>query len=103
MAIKATFFLPQRDNDGRDLTSEINAVQEECFVAFGGWTLMGHFKGVWRMESGARQMDVSAVYMVILEDVDLPLLEAILKRFKANTTQEAIFLEVVENVDIRFL
>ncbi|HHS97833.1 MAG TPA: hypothetical protein ENK08_08040 [Chloroflexi bacterium] len=103
MAIKATFFLPQRDNDGRDLTSEINAVQEECFVAFGGWTLMGYFKGVWRMESGVRQTDVSAVYMVILEEVDLPLLEAILKRFKAKTTQEAIFLEVVQNVDIRFL
>ena len=103
MAIKATFFLPERDNDGRDLTSEINAVQEECFVAFGGWTLMGYFKGVWRMESGAQQTDVSAVYMVILEDVDLPLLEAILKRFKAKTTQEAIFLEVVQNVDIRFL
>jgi len=103
MAIKATFFLPERDNDGRDLTSEINAVQEECFVAFGGWTLMGYFKGVWRMESGVQQTDVSAVYMVILEDVDLPLLEAILKRFKAKTTQEAIFLEVVKNVDIRFL
>jgi len=103
MSIKATFFLPQKDNDGRDLTSELDTVQEECFVAFGGWTLMGYFKGVWRMETGVRQTDVSAAYMVILEEEDLPLLEAILKRFKVKTTQEAIFLEVVTDVDIRLL
>ena len=103
MKTKATFFLPLRDNDGRDLTDEIQVVEEECFVAFGAWTLMGYFKGIWRMESGAPQTDVSAVYMVILGDKDFPILEAILKRFKAKTSQEAIFLEITRGVDIRFV
>jgi hypothetical protein len=38
-------FLPVTDNDGRDLTAEIQAVEDECFVAFGAWTLTGYFKG----------------------------------------------------------
>lgn len=102
MAIKATIFLPQKDNDGRDLSIELAEFEDECFVEFGAWTLIGYFKGIWRMESGARQSDVNAVYMVVIEDEDLPLLEAIVRRFKAKTTQEAIFVEIVRSPDIRF-
>ncbi len=50
--VKATFYLPLHDNDGRDLYAEIQAVEDECFVAFGVWTQVGFFKGAWRMESG---------------------------------------------------
>lgn len=101
--VKATFFLPLRDNDGRDLGEAINTVEEECFLLFGAWTMAGFFKGVWRMESGERQVDTSAAYMVVLDEDQLPELEALLKRFKAGTTQEAIFLEVVHDIDVRWL
>lgn len=101
--VKATFFLPLRDNDGRELSEEISAVEEECFLAFGAWTLAGFFKGVWRMESGERHVDTSAAYMVILEENQLDELEAILKHFKSRTTQEAIFLEVEHDMDLRLL
>lgn len=70
---------------------------------FGGWTMAGHFIGVWRMESGARQTDVNVVYMIVVEDEVLPLLEAIVRRFKAKTTQEKIFVQVVRNPDIRLI
>ena len=103
MAVKATFFLPLRDNDGRDLGEEIGTVEDECFLAFGAWTLSGYFKGVWRMESGERRIDTSAAYMVIVEEGDIAELEEILRRFKAKTTQEAIFLEVEHDVDLRLL
>ena len=49
--VKATFYLPLRDNDNRDLSSEIGEVEDDSFLAFGAWTLAGHFKGVWRMTS----------------------------------------------------
>lgn len=55
------------------------------------------------MESGERQVDTSAAYMVVLDEDQLPELEALLKRFKARTTQEAIFLEVVHDIDVRLL
>jgi hypothetical protein len=41
--------------------------------------------------------------MVILDEKGLPELEAILQRFKARTTQEEIFLEVTQNIDIRLI
>lgn len=91
--VKATFYLPLQDNDGRDLSAEIQAAEDECFVAFGVWTQVGFFKGAWRMESGLKQVDTHAVYSIVLERSRLPELEAILRRFKARTTQEAIYLE----------
>jgi len=101
--VKATFYLPVRDNDGRDLTAEIEEVERQCFVAFGGWTLSGYFKGTWRMADGACQVDTSAVYMVVLEATQLGELERILLAFKGRTTQEKLYLEVSHHVDVRFL
>ncbi len=101
--VKATFFLPLRDNDGRDLAEEISAVEDDCFLAFGAWTLSGYFKGVWRMESGERRIDTSAAYMVMVEESDVEELEEILRMFKSKTTQEAIFLEVEHDIDLRLL
>jgi hypothetical protein len=37
--VKVTFFLPLKDNDGRDLSREIGEVEDECFLEFGAWTL----------------------------------------------------------------
>jgi hypothetical protein len=101
--VKATFYLPLKDNDGRRLTSEIGAVEDACYEDFGAWTLTGLFQGVWRMKTGERKMDTSAVYMIVLAEERLPELEAIIRSFKAKTQQESIFLEVERNVDVRFL
>ncbi len=101
--VKATFFLPLRDNDNRDLTREISEVEDECFLTFGAWTLAGFFKGVWRMEGGERRIDTSAAYMLVMPEDQLDELIAILRRFKAKTTQEAIYLEVEHDVDLRLI
>jgi hypothetical protein len=55
------------------------------------------------MKTGERKMDTSAVYMIVVGEERLPELETILRSFKAKTQQEAIFLEVERNVDVRFL
>jgi hypothetical protein len=78
-------------------------VEDACFEAFGAWTLTGFFQRVWRMKTGERKMDTSAVYMVVLGEDKLPQLEEIIRSFKAKTQQESIFLEVEHNVDVRFL
>ena len=41
--------------------------------------------------------------MVVVEANQLEELEAMLKRFKAKTTQEAIFLEIEHDIDLRVL
>lgn len=101
--VKATFYLPLKDNDGRDLAGSIAEVEDRCFVAFGAWTLVGFFKGVWRMASGQRAVDTSAVYSIVLEENRLPELEMILREFKAQTSQESIYLEIEHHVELRLL
>ena len=100
--VKATFYLPVKDNGGRDLQAEIASVEDRCFEEFGGWTMSGYFRGTWRMQTGERALDTSAVYQVILEEMELVTLEKILLSFKANTNQEAIYFEVDRDV-VRFL
>lgn len=101
--MKATFYLPLADNDGRDLSNEIQEVEDQCFIAFGALTQMGLFKGLWRTETGVRKIDINAIYMVILDDNGLDELKAIRKRFKAKTTQEAVFLEVSRDVETHLI
>lgn len=72
-------------------------------MSFGGWTQSGYYKGAWRMETGDRKIDVSAVYSVILPASRVSELETILRAFKRRTLQEAIYLEVEHQVDVRFL
>ena len=55
------------------------------------------------MATGEQALDTSAVYQVILEENDVPELEKILRRFKAKTGQEAMYLELDRNVEVRFL
>lgn len=73
------------------------------FVEFGGWTFQGYVRGAYRMAEGAQALDASAAYFVVLDEVRLPDLEAILLDFKSKTQQEAIYLEIRRDIDIRFL
>ena len=96
--------LPLRDNDGRDLSAEVAEVEDHVYVSFGAWTQEGYYKGAWRLRAtGERQIDTSAVYFVIISEDRLPELEAILRRFKSKTKQDAIYLEIERHVEVRFL
>lgn len=101
--VKATFYLPVKDNEGHDLQAEIAAVEDRCFEEFDGWTMSGYFRGTWRMQTGEQALDTSAVYQIILEEDELPKLEQILLGFKAQTSQEALYLEVDRDIEVRFL
>lgn len=101
--IKATFYLPLNDDDGINLSVEIAEVERQCFIEFDGWTLVGYFKGAWRMNDGEQSIDTSAVYHVILQEDKLPVLESILLDFKEKAKQEAMYLEVERQIDVRFL
>ena len=101
--MKAVFYLPLRDNDGRDLTTEAEAVKTELYVRFAGWTFLGYVKGAYRMIDGSQSLDEAASYLVVLEEVRLGELEQVLREFKEKTTQEAIYLEVQKDVEVRFI
>jgi hypothetical protein len=101
--VKAIFYLPHKDNSGRDVQAEINEVEENVLSEFNGWSMTGVIKGVYMMSDKTPAYDLSNAYEVVLEEERLPALEAILLQFKAKTAQEAIYLEVVYNNLIKFL
>ena len=101
--VKALFYIPLRDNDGRDLASEIEELRTEPYVRFVGWTFLGYVKGAFRMADGTQALDESGAYVVILDDSRLPELEQALRDFKGKTLQEAIYLEIHRDVDDRFI
>ncbi len=101
--VKAVFYVPLKDNDGRDLAAETEELKTELYVRFVGWTFLGYVKGAWRMADGSQALDESGAYFVILDDTRLAELEQVLKDFKGKTLQEALYLEIHRDVEVRFV
>ena len=100
---KAFFLLPLRDNDGRDLSTEIAEVRTELYARFAAWTLEGFVEGAYQMSDATQAMDRSAKYMIFLDETRIGELEEVLRDFKRKTTQEKIYLELQRNVEIRLI
>jgi hypothetical protein len=101
--VKALFYLPLRDNVGRDVTEEIEALEAELFILFSGWTFQGYVKGAYRMADGTQSLDESAAYVVVCDESRIAELAQLLRDFKSKTSQETIYLEIQRDVDVRFV
>ena len=101
--VKALFYLPLRDNDGRDLSSEIDDIRVELYIRFHGWSSQGYVQGAYRMADGSPSLDVSESFVVVLDASRLSDLEESLRDFKSKTLQEAIYLEIQRDVEVRFI
>ena len=91
--VKVRFYLPLRDNDGRELKAEIDEVEVGLVTAFGGWTLTSVVKGAYLMTDKTPVHDESNAYEVVMDESRVPEVKALLLAFKAKTTQEAIYFE----------
>lgn len=101
--VKALFFLPLKDNDGRNLRAEIEDARFDLYLEFVGWTFLGLVQGAYRMADGNQALDEHEAYAVILDESRVSELEQILREFKSKTLQEAIYLEIQRDVDVRFI
>jgi hypothetical protein len=101
--LKAVFYLPLRDNDGRDLTAEKDYLEMEMYVHFVGWTFLGVVQGAYGMADGTRVVDEHRAYSIILDETRIPEVEEVLRDFKSKTKQEAIYLEVQQHVSLRLV
>ncbi|MBI3822104.1 MAG: hypothetical protein HY289_05415 [Planctomycetes bacterium] len=100
---KFVFFVPVRDNNGRPLQAEIDDLELDMTIRFVGWTFQGYVRGFYRMSDGSPSMDVSASYFVTMERSRLDELIEVLRIFVNKTTQEAIYLEVHDNIEFLFV
>jgi hypothetical protein len=73
------------------------------YVRFVGWTFLGYVKGAYRMADGTQALDESGAYTVLLDEARLAELEQVLRDFKGKTQQEALYLEIQRDVEVRFL
>ena len=101
--VKLRFYLPLRDNDGRPLDADIADVERELFNLFTGWSMVGVIKGVYLMADLSPAHDECNAYELVTDESRAAVVESVLLAFKAKTTQEAIYFEVVRNTDVRFL
>ena len=101
--VRALFYVPLRDNDGRSLAAETNDLEMELYLRFAGWTFQGYVKGAYRMADGTRALDESGAYVIVLDEARLTELEHLLRDFKSKTQQQAIYLEIQRDLDIRFI
>lgn len=101
--VKLVFYLPLRDNDGRELRAEIADVESELFNRFFGWTMIGVVKGMYMMADKSPAHDECNAYVLVTDDGRIDEVKSLLLAFKARTTQEAIYFEVIRDTDVRFL
>jgi hypothetical protein len=100
--VKAVFYLPVQDNDGRDLSSEIQDLLANLWTQWGCWTYHRLVEGVWRMQDGTRSDDLLQWYSMVLPEDEVPRLEELLRDFKGKTLQESIYLEI-QRVELRLI
>lgn len=101
--VKATFYLPLRDNDGADLSAARDEVFRELHRLFGQWTVAGTVRGAYRRGDGETDVDDSVACVIVVDAGRVGDVERVLRDFKAATKQESIYLELVRGVEVRLL
>jgi hypothetical protein len=97
MRKKVILLLPLTFNDGTAVPgATLDAIYDELFVHYGGYTLAGVVKGAYRMKGGEKQVDDSHEVWVGVEESELEGLRKRVGTFCARLGQEVLYFEVTE-------
>ena len=83
--------------------SKKTILEMELYLRFVGWTFLGIVQGAYRMKDGTRAIDEHRAYPIVLDESRISEIEDVLREFEAKTTQEAIYLEVQYQVELRLV
>ncbi len=100
MLKKVTLLIPMTFNDGSTIPKEIlAAIEEEIYLAFKGWTIVGEVEGAYQMQqTGAKKVERLLHLWVVLEEGDVSILKQMVAKFGARLGQELMYFEVGESV-----
>ena len=101
--VKLVFFLPIHDNDGRELGAERKEAEDELYLRFLAWTKLGIVQGAYQMADGTKSLDEHQAYALLIDEKLVSEVEDVLRQFKSRTTQEAIYLEIQYDVEVRLI
>jgi len=94
---EATVLIPLTYNDETTIPRDVLlGLFEEIFVAFHGWTDEGTVKGAYRMQTGQKRVEDLLKVSVILDDSQIPELEAMVARWCARLGQETMLLKITD-------
>jgi hypothetical protein len=92
---EAILLIPLTYNDGTRVPAALlDAVHEELYAAFHGWTLEGTVRGAYRMRSGEKRVERLQRISVILKRSQLSELETMLARWGEKLGQETMLMKV---------
>jgi hypothetical protein len=95
MRWKAILLVPLTFNDGTSVpTATLDAIYDDLFVHFGGYTIAGTVKGAYRMASGAKQVDESHELWVVVEEQELETLRKRVSTYCSMLGQEVMYFEM---------
>jgi hypothetical protein len=100
MLRKVTLLIPLTFNDGTSIPKEtLEAIEEEIYLAFKGWTIVGEVEGAYQMQqTGAKRVERLLHVWVVLEEEAIASLKQMVARFGATLGQEFMYFEVGESV-----
>jgi hypothetical protein len=100
---EATILIPLTYNDGTQVPqATIEAILEQMYVAFLGWTIEGTVKGAYRMQTGSKQVDKLMKVSVVLDAAQVPELETMIGGWCGQLGQEKMLLKIADMV-IKFV
>jgi hypothetical protein len=97
---RATLLIPLTFNDGTEVPkATLDAIEEEIYLAFNGWTVVGEVEGAYRMqETAQKQVERLLHVWVVVEEANIPVLRRLVGKFGALLGQEAMYFEVGESL-----
>ena len=100
MLKRATLLIPLTFNDGTEVPkATLAAIEEEIYLAFNGWTIVGEVEGAYRLkQTGQKQVEHLLHVWVVAEEADIPSLKRLVGKFGALLGQEAMYFEVGESL-----
>jgi len=91
--------IPLTYNDRTEVPRDVLLeIFEEIYIAFHGWTDEGTVKGAYRMQTGQKQIENLLKVSVVLDESQIPELEAMVARWCAQLGQETMLLKIADHV-----
>jgi len=100
---EAIVLIPITFNDGSKVPrATLDAIYDEAYGEFDGWTMEGTVTGAYRMQSGAKAVDRLRKLSIILHKSEVPVLEEMVRRWGVMLGQEAMLLKISES-QVKFI
>lgn len=94
---EAIVLIPLTYNDGTKVSQDVLlGIFEEIYVAFHGWTNEGAVKGAYRMQTGQKQVEDLLKVSIVLDQSQIPDLEAMVSLWCARLGQEVMLLKIAD-------